>query len=56
MHSGGIGNDLDLQRKNENNVSKVCILVVSETIWNCREIEENNVHLKHAFFAVLETI
>ena len=30
------------------NVSKVCILVVSETIWNCREIDENNVHLKHA--------
>jgi len=22
----------------ENNVSKVCILVVSETIWNCRKI------------------
>ena len=36
------------ERKNENNVSKVCILVVSETIWNCREIDENNVHLKHA--------
>jgi len=31
---------LELQR---NTVSKACILVVSETIWNCREIIENNV-------------
>jgi len=48
MHSGGIWTDLELQRKNENNVSKACILVVSEIIWNCREIDENNIHLKHA--------
>ena len=24
-------------------------LVVPETIWNCIELDENNVHLKHAF-------
>ena len=55
MHSGGIWNDLELQRKNENNVSKVFMLVVSETIWNCREIDENNVS-KACIVTVLETI
>jgi len=33
MHPGGIWNDLKLQRKHENNVSKACILAVFETIW-----------------------
>ena len=37
MHSNSIWNDLELQRKNENNVSKGYILTVFETIWNCRE-------------------
>ena len=33
------------------------ILVVSEIIWNCREKDENNVHLKHALWrTVFETI
>ena len=27
---------------------------VSETIWNCREIDENNVQLKHALWRYLE--
>jgi len=39
MHSDGIRNDLELQRKNENNVSKVCIVAVFKTIWNCRKNE-----------------
>ena len=39
MHSNGIRNDLELQRKNENNVSKVCIVAVFKTIWNCRKNE-----------------
>ena len=29
------------------NVSKACIMLVLETIWNCREIDKKNVHLKH---------
>ena len=44
MHSDGIQNDLQLQRKNENNISEACIIpTVFETIWNCREKNENNV-------------
>ena len=37
MHSGGIWNDLELQRKNRKKVCKACILMFFETIWNCRE-------------------
>jgi len=37
------------------NVSKACILVVSETIWNCREIDENYVS-KTCILVVSETI
>ena len=37
MHSNSIWNDLELQRKNENNVSKGCIMTVFATIWSCRE-------------------
>jgi len=28
--------------------------LVSETIWNCREIDENNLHLKHALLRYLK--
>ena len=50
MRSKGILNDLELAEFFfENNVSKACIMLVSETIWNCREIDEHNVHLKHTF-------
>ena len=35
--------DLELQRKNETNVSKARILAVFEMIWNCRDNFENNV-------------
>ena len=27
-------------------------MLVSETIWNCREIDEHNVHLKHTFWRI----
>ena len=37
MYSDGILNDLELQRKNENNVSKACIVTVFQTIWNRKE-------------------
>ena len=37
------------KEKNENNVSKVCILVISETIWNYRETIKTSMYLKHAF-------
>ena len=37
VHSDGILNDMELQRKNENKDGKWCILMVFETIWNCRE-------------------
>ena len=45
MRSDGTGiyNDLELEGNNENNVSKECIVIVFETIWNCRETDENNV-------------
>jgi len=32
-----------MQNYFENNVSEACILMVFETIWNCRENFENNV-------------
>ena len=38
VQSGGILNDLELQRNNEIKDGKWCILAVFETIWNCREI------------------
>ena len=31
------------EKKNENNVSKACIVTVFETIWKCREKDERNV-------------
>jgi len=39
----------------ENNVSKACILMVFETIWNCRESNENNVS-KACILTLFETI
>ena len=53
MHSEGIWNDLELQRKNENNVSKVCVLKVFETSWNCRE-KLRTMSLKNAFWHFLK--
>ena len=41
MAIDGIWNDLELQRKSENNISKECILTVFETIWNSREHFKN---------------
>ena len=41
MHSDDIWSDYKLQRKNGNIVSKPCILTEFETIWNCREKNEN---------------
>ena len=53
MHSGGIWNDLELQRKNENDVSKNTIVLVFETIWNCRE-KMKTMSLKHALLWYLK--
>ena len=42
VHSDGIWNDFELQRKKyENKDAKWCILAVFETIWNCRHNFEN---------------
>ena len=41
--------------KNENIVSKACVLTVFETIWNSREIDGNNVS-KACILVVFETI
>ena len=41
--------------KNENNVSKACILTVFKTIWNCREHFINN-FFKACALNVFETI
>jgi len=50
MHSDGVQNDLQLQRKNENNISEACIIpTVFETTWNCRE-KMKTMSLKHAFW------
>ena len=43
------------KQKNENDVSKACILTVFETIWNSREIDGNNVS-KACILVVFETI
>ena len=37
MQCDGIWNDLELQKRIENNVSKAWISAVFETIWNCRK-------------------
>ena len=55
MYSDDIWNDLELQRKHENNVSKAYILKVFGTIWNCREKNENNVS-KECILEMFETI
>ena len=55
MRSRGIWNDLELQWKNENNVSTTCVVTVFETIKNFRKIIENNV-FKACIIAILETI
>ena len=55
MRSKGIWKDLQLQGKHENNAFKACILMVYESIWNCRKVIENNVS-KACIIAVFETI
>ena len=48
-------NDLELQRINENNVSKPCTVTVFKTIWNYREQNENK-DVKWCILTVFETI
>ena len=56
MHSKGTSNDLELQRnKWKQCTSKACTLKVFKTIWNCREINENNVS-KACILVVFKTI
>ena len=50
-----IWNDLQLQRENENDVSKSCMLTVFAMIWNCRE-KMKTMSLKHTLcMPVFET-
>jgi len=51
----GIWNNLELQRKDENNVSKESILTVFEKIGTCKEKIENNVS-KACILTVFEII
>ena len=53
MQCDGIWNDLELQRKNENNVYKACSVTVFETIWNCRE-KMKTMSLRHAVWRYLK--
>ena len=56
VHSDSFWNDLELQEKiNENDVPKACIVVVFQTIWNCKEIDESNVS-KACILTGFETI
>ena len=61
MPSHVIGNDLELWKPFENNVSKACLLTLLETNWNCRN-PLKTMSLKHAFsrywkrFGTVETL